>query len=1047
MKKLTLFNDDGYPINLQKSLDDNNEEYFLGELHFENNSSDTYKTLNLMLMEEVNGFEIQNLNLSLTKSSYYNLNDISYIPTKTLNGIKLDNITISNEAIDNDFYTKWLWGKDIQVAFPKGTMVYIKGLIENYPISLHQFTSINQNDIPTFLVIETKSNAILIKTRINNKYCLEKMWGNLSKVNPNGNKFKAPNKNLPQSDKDLEKDENCVIKNPEQLFLLNNDPFKQIGWYDFTNAYIFGNDVIKYTPEPNFYQQLKNRVKAKWVSIKLFGNPNIGDKIIFKINDKEYLYQITSNNFDIFCIRDKEINISNNSITEINQIPNSFINWNDFIFYNYNRKIRRKLLSHDDINKLKNEIKCENNLKLEINWNEINKKSSLFDFKILECELNSYKIEIDSHYSFDFINENNITTKLSKNIKYSNFYIDICPIKEIYAVNNKLKPSIFNIDIFDHCLFDIKEKEFNNIICNIDLNVLCDINITLKDLPTINGCNIILESCDLLSIQSKEIPNCPIQSFDLYLTEFININSVNNEIIKLNCNLELNHVELYNIEQTNIIINDKICSININELNLFEINDLFVQTNKSYCKINLDNCNFINLNSLDKEEININCNLELNYINTINIYNDKIVDNKLITNINISNLNFIDVFDNNNNQNEIIYKINFDYCDFINIFNYEINGTINKCNIELNSFDLWNESYNIIESKNIKCNLLLNNNEFIQIQNLINYKNTIECNINLEELNLYSISKLNINNNPIDCTFDINTINLCNINEIPLTKQITIDCSFNIKSIDLYNLDFININNNIKNTTIKLNYLEIYDINHIILDNLIYYNLPELNICKTFEPQFLTVPNNEIKIINCNLQTSIINYNIDVDINNYLIIENCNFNLNELKLNIELNTINNNSSNNICNFNLIENDISLEINNKKLIINDYKCIFDINNYEINLNIIENNILNDAIKCNFKINEIINSIIIDNNIKDISIKNNKFKLNILELNLELSNYFNSKLNKNINITLDFMDNNFITNIIKLNNIENNIICDISVDIKYVNLNINIEEINL
>lgn len=151
-KNLLFFNLDGYPYNFEKDVDN----IYKGSLNFDENSSDTYKTLGIYVFEEVNGFELSD-NFKMNKMEIYNESGLTFVPF-TSSGDTITNITKVNSA--NEFYSKWVIGVDLDVKYPKGSIVSFSGVSFN--------TYVNDFNEEYYTVIDNKPNAILINTKIEN---------------------------------------------------------------------------------------------------------------------------------------------------------------------------------------------------------------------------------------------------------------------------------------------------------------------------------------------------------------------------------------------------------------------------------------------------------------------------------------------------------------------------------------------------------------------------------------------------------------------------------------------------------------------------------------------------------------------------------------------------------------------------------------------------------------------------------------------------------------------------------------------------------------
>ena len=153
MQSLLFFNKEGDNLNFRYNQE---VERWEGDLIFHENSNDTFKTIGIYTFEKVPSFEYQLPGLlSLDKFQLFNefRFDISG------NSYKSQPIT-SIEAVNNDdnFYSKWIYGEDFESKFPIGTQI-------TFDQPILEFTNSNIS----FTVVQTKKNAILIISSVNNR--------------------------------------------------------------------------------------------------------------------------------------------------------------------------------------------------------------------------------------------------------------------------------------------------------------------------------------------------------------------------------------------------------------------------------------------------------------------------------------------------------------------------------------------------------------------------------------------------------------------------------------------------------------------------------------------------------------------------------------------------------------------------------------------------------------------------------------------------------------------------------------------------------------
>ena len=153
--KLRFFNTDGYSYNFQYNT---NTEYYEGKLFFDRNSSDTFKSLAFYMFEEVEPIKFVE-DIKLNKIELYNESGITFKSSTNTNNI-ITNIKRSNS--DPDFYSKWIYGDNLDKLYPKGTIVSFDNM--TFTDLINTPTVIIDFDNDYYTVLDNKPNAILIKT-------------------------------------------------------------------------------------------------------------------------------------------------------------------------------------------------------------------------------------------------------------------------------------------------------------------------------------------------------------------------------------------------------------------------------------------------------------------------------------------------------------------------------------------------------------------------------------------------------------------------------------------------------------------------------------------------------------------------------------------------------------------------------------------------------------------------------------------------------------------------------------------------------------------
>jgi hypothetical protein len=151
-KNLIFFNKEGDYLNFNYN---NTSDRFEGDILFHENSSDTYKTVGLYMLEKVPSFEFElEGELSLNKFQLFNEYGFDFYSAKyaTQSVTKI-------EPINNDpnFYSKWIYGIDFESKFPIGTIIKFNN-------QFTEFVDLNQ----TYTVVSTKKGAIMIISSVDN---------------------------------------------------------------------------------------------------------------------------------------------------------------------------------------------------------------------------------------------------------------------------------------------------------------------------------------------------------------------------------------------------------------------------------------------------------------------------------------------------------------------------------------------------------------------------------------------------------------------------------------------------------------------------------------------------------------------------------------------------------------------------------------------------------------------------------------------------------------------------------------------------------------
>jgi hypothetical protein len=148
VENLLFFNEKGYPYNFTY-----NDEKWEGKLIFDENASDTFKTIGMYIFEKVEPIEFVSSS-DFKKITYYDNSGITFTgdvnyENETITGIEKVNTSL-------EFYSKWIIGDNFHTKFPKGTIIEL-GDVTGIASSTSDFDSSNY-----FTVVDNRNDAIMI---------------------------------------------------------------------------------------------------------------------------------------------------------------------------------------------------------------------------------------------------------------------------------------------------------------------------------------------------------------------------------------------------------------------------------------------------------------------------------------------------------------------------------------------------------------------------------------------------------------------------------------------------------------------------------------------------------------------------------------------------------------------------------------------------------------------------------------------------------------------------------------------------------------------
>ena len=290
---LLWFNDQGDAINI---LPDSNSGIYNGTLNFDQNSSDTFKTIPLYLFEDIEPITFDSINndTNLQKFQLFNENRFTF----TGNAYFTQSVS-SIVAVNNNpsFYSKWIYGVNFESKFPIGSSI-----VFNTPI--FEFV----NSLNTFTIIGTMKGAIMIISNMDNR-TFTNLYGGLTFSN------------------------------------VTISGLNTIGIYDYKRELI--NQLSNWN-EPNFYSNLYNDKKLTIIngqsitqSIVTVQNNNLFDRIYFNYNINELMYTQSSDlvvqltlNSDLPNIYTGGLDIIGSLVYLTNPIPKILLPGTQFVINN-----------------------------------------------------------------------------------------------------------------------------------------------------------------------------------------------------------------------------------------------------------------------------------------------------------------------------------------------------------------------------------------------------------------------------------------------------------------------------------------------------------------------------------------------------------------------------------------------------------------------------------------------------------------------------------------------------------------------------------------
>jgi hypothetical protein len=151
-KSLIFFNKEGDSLNFSYN---ESTDLIQGDILFHENSTDTFKTYGLYMMENIPSFEFDSPGeLTSRRFQLFNEKGINFYGS-SFKSQKIDKIEPVNN--DPDFYSKWIYGSDFESKFPIGSLI-------RFDETIFEFDNKNI----TYVVVSSKKNAIMIISYLDN---------------------------------------------------------------------------------------------------------------------------------------------------------------------------------------------------------------------------------------------------------------------------------------------------------------------------------------------------------------------------------------------------------------------------------------------------------------------------------------------------------------------------------------------------------------------------------------------------------------------------------------------------------------------------------------------------------------------------------------------------------------------------------------------------------------------------------------------------------------------------------------------------------------
>ena len=298
---LVFFNKQGYPYNFTL-----NDGIWTGKIFFEPGSTDLFKSLTLYTLESVDPIEYEG-SFNIVNKEIYNDSGMTLSPGN-YTGLPVTDILSVNQS--SSFYTKWVYGKNFNRYFPKGTVISFTGNANHLMYGGEADFSSGKY----YVVLQTVKDAIMIATQTTNNIFSFIFYSGTNTFYVNAHDCVS----IPDADKNLMS--NFNIQPNEKISVVgtsnNNDGVYEVSGTSYTYSRIFDfnlsglttfgdyihADLTLLTERPLLYQGdfiMSSGVSGLYASFPGGRNSNITVGTKFICEDVYWNHLLMGNEYEI----------------------------------------------------------------------------------------------------------------------------------------------------------------------------------------------------------------------------------------------------------------------------------------------------------------------------------------------------------------------------------------------------------------------------------------------------------------------------------------------------------------------------------------------------------------------------------------------------------------------------------------------------------------------------------------------------------------------------------------------------------------------------